>query len=49
MKMPRLKRGVIVLGMTVISVSLFWFMRKQLIKRARKGSLLPAEGLRTEK
>jgi len=37
MKMPRLKRGVIVLGMTVISLSLFWFIRGQLIKKSRKG------------
>ena len=37
MKMPKLKRGVIVVGMTVISLSLCWFIRGKLIKKARKG------------
>jgi hypothetical protein len=37
MEISRLKRGGIVLGVIVISLSLFWFVRGQLIKKSRKG------------
>jgi HlyD family secretion protein len=40
MKMPRLKHVVIISGVLVIALSLFWFIRAQLIKKIPEGLLI---------
>jgi len=43
MKTPRLKHVVIISGVLIIALSLFWFIRAQLIKKVPEG-LLVASG-----
>ncbi|MBE0426689.1 MAG: hypothetical protein IBX72_08580 [Nitrospirae bacterium] len=40
MKTPRLKHVVIVSGVLVIALSLFWFIRGQLIKKIPEGLII---------